>query len=53
MEEWLENDRLTEEQEELLRDEYEYYDEWRNGEAWDEGISLEAYNLSCRIRDYY
>ena len=43
---------LTEEQEELLRDEYEYYYEWRNGEAWEEGISLSDYNQSCRIRDY-
>ncbi len=35
-----------------LRDQYEYYDEWRNGEAWDEGISLEQYDMSCRMRDY-
>lgn len=45
-------EQLTEEEEDLLRDEYEYYDEWRYGEAWEENISLEEYNDYCKRRDY-
>ena len=39
-------EQLTEEEEDLLRD------EWRYGEAWEENISLEEYNDYCRRRDY-
>ena len=45
-------EQLTEEEKDLLRDEYEYYDEWRYGEAWEANISLEEYNDYCRRRDY-
>jgi hypothetical protein len=42
----------SKEQEEWLRDEYEYYDEWKNSDAWDEGISLGAYEEMRKHRDY-
>lgn len=45
-------DNLTEEQEEYLRDEYEYFDEWRESEARMYDVSLEDYDYSRRVEDY-
>jgi hypothetical protein len=45
-------ENISEEQEERLRDEYEYYDEWKSSDAWDEGVSLDAYEEHCKRRDY-
>lgn len=45
-------EQLTEEEEDLLRDEYEYYDEWQIWRSLEANISLEEYNDYCRRRDY-
>lgn len=38
--------------EEDLRDEYEYYDEWKESEAKDVGVSLDDYEYSRKVEDY-
>lgn len=38
--------------EEYLRDEYEYYDEWKNRDEELRFMSLEEYDFSRRVEDY-
>lgn len=45
-------DNLSEEQGEFLMDEFEYYCEWKDSEAREEGISLAEYENWCKLRDY-
>lgn len=48
----FDDDFLTEEEIERLRDDYEYYDEWVESEARMYGITLEDYDHSRRVEDY-
>ena len=46
------DEELTEEKEEALRDEYEYYDEWKNRDPELKNMSLYEFDESMRVSDY-
>ena len=48
----LDYDHLTEEQEDYLRDEYEYFDDWMDSDARRHDVTLEDYDFARRVEDY-
>ena len=43
---------ITQAREEEVRDEYEFYDEWKDSDAKDEGVDIETYDYYRRIEAY-
>ena len=48
----IDYDNLTDDEYENIHDQYEYFEEWLESDARNEGISLEEYDFNSRMRDY-